>query len=83
LCFNSQAEEVVNFYISIFKDARLLNITRYGEEELTALSRLPEDIRPKPAGSVRTVTFQVFGQEFMAVNGGAHFKFSDGISFMK
>jgi predicted 3-demethylubiquinone-9 3-methyltransferase (glyoxalase superfamily) len=82
LCFNNQAEEAVNFYISIFKTAKIVNTTRWGEEELTALERLPEDIRPGPVGSVRTVTFQLFGQEFMAVNAGSHFTFNDGISFM-
>lgn len=84
LTFANEAEEAVNFYVSIFAavfgNSKVLNVTRYGEEELEALSHLPEDIRPGPAGSVKTVRFDLNGQEFMAANGGPFFKFSEGIT---
>lgn len=74
LTFNNQAEEAVNFYISIFsavfENSKLLNIYHYSKEELEVLSFLPEDIRPGPAGGVRTIKFLLNGQEFVAVNGG-------------
>ncbi|MDN4525999.1 VOC family protein [Fictibacillus sp. NE201] len=68
LCFNDQAEEAVDFYVSIFKNSRVMNVTRYGQEEHGA------------EGQVRTVRFQIDGQELIATNGGPYFKFSDGIS---
>jgi predicted 3-demethylubiquinone-9 3-methyltransferase (glyoxalase superfamily) len=82
LCFDNQAEHAVNFYTSIFEDSKIVEITYWGDEELAALSRVAEEIRPGPVGSVRAVEFQLFGQEYLAVNGGAHFTFNDGISFM-
>lgn len=70
LWFDNNAEEAVKFYISIFKgDSKILNIARYGEAG------------PGPAGSVMTVDFQLDGQEFIALNGGPHFKFTEAISF--
>ena len=69
LWFDSNAEEAVNFYISIFKDSKVLSVTRYGEAG------------PGPAGTVLTVAFQLQGQEFIALNGGPHFKFTEAISF--
>ncbi len=74
LWFDDKAEEAVKFYVSIFKNSRIGNTTRYGEEEAVASGR--------PKGSVMTVTFQLHGQEFMALNGGPHFKFSEAISFI-
>ncbi len=71
LCYNHQAEEAVKFYLSIFKDGRIISVTYCGENEPSG-----------PAGSVRTIQFHLFGQEFLAVNGGPFFKFSEGISFM-
>lgn len=71
LCYDSQAEEAVNFYLSIFKNAKILSITRCGENEPSG-----------PAGSVRTISFRLFDQEYLAVNGGSYFKFNDGISLM-
>ncbi|MFC0525598.1 VOC family protein [Pontibacillus salicampi] len=68
LTFNDEAEEAVDFYVSIFKNSKVLNITRYGEGE------------PGTAGAVRTVRFQLDGQELIAVNGGPSFHFSAGIS---
>lgn len=82
LCFDKEAEEAVNFYVSVFANGRVAKVTRYGEKEIAALLRLPEEIRPGPAGSVKTVSFELFGQEFLAVNGGSHFRFSDAISLI-
>jgi len=69
LWFDGKAEEAANLYTSIFKNSKILNISRYGEEG------------PGPAGTVMTVTFQLDGQEFTALNGGPMFKFTEAISF--
>jgi predicted 3-demethylubiquinone-9 3-methyltransferase (glyoxalase superfamily) len=68
LTFNHQAEEAVNFYVSIFKNSKLVSVSRYGEGG------------PGPKGSVMSASFVLEGQEFMALNGGPHFTFTDGIS---
>ncbi|MCF6408156.1 VOC family protein [Pseudalkalibacillus salsuginis] len=70
LWFDHQAEEAANFYVSIFDDSKIVNVTRYGEEG------------PGPEGSVLTVTFLIEGQSFVALNGGPHFTFSPAISFL-
>ena len=70
LWFDNNAEEAMNFYISVFKDSKILSVTRYGEAG------------PGPKGSVMTGKFQLAGQEFMALNGGPHFKFTEAISFV-
>ena len=69
LWFDGKAEEAVNFYVSIFKDSKILNISRYGEAG------------PGPKGTVMSATFQLQGQEFIALNGGPQFKFTPAISF--
>ena len=69
LWFDGNAEEAVNFYVSIFKDSKILNLSRYGEAG------------PGPKGTVMSATFQLHGQEFIALNGGPHFKFTPAISF--
>jgi len=69
LWFDDQAEEAMNFYTSIFKNSKIGSITRYGEAG------------PGTKGAVMSVTFQLDGQEFMALNGGPHFTFSPAISF--
>jgi predicted 3-demethylubiquinone-9 3-methyltransferase (glyoxalase superfamily) len=69
LWFDTQAEEAAKFYVSIFKDSKIKNISRYG------------DAGPGPKGSVMTVAFQLDGQDFIALNGGPHFKFTEAISF--
>ena len=74
LWFDDKAEEAANFYVSIFKNSRMGNISRYGEEAAKVSGRAK--------GTVMTVTFQLDGQEFMALNGGPHFKFSEAISFL-
>ena len=68
LWFDNNAEEAVNFYTSIFKNSKVGNISRYG------------DAGPGPKGSVMMATFEIEGQEFMALNGGPHFKFTEAIS---
>ena len=74
LWFNNQAEAAVKFYISIFKHSKIGKIARYGEEGAK--------IGGQPKGSVMTVAFRLNGQEFIALNGGPHFKFTEAISFV-
>ena len=74
LWFDTQAEEAANFYVSIFKNSKIGHITRYGDAGAKVSGR--------PKGTVMTVTFEIEGQEFMALNGGPHFKFSEAISLM-
>ena len=74
LWFDNQAEEAVKFYTSVFKNSKIHNITRYDEESSKAAGR--------PKGSVMTVEFELEGQEFVALNGGPHFKFSEAVSFV-
>jgi predicted 3-demethylubiquinone-9 3-methyltransferase (glyoxalase superfamily) len=73
LWFDNQAEEAVNFYISIFKNSRIGNTSRYDEEVAKASG--------KAEGSVMTIEFQLEGQDFIALNGGPQFKFTEAISF--
>jgi predicted 3-demethylubiquinone-9 3-methyltransferase (glyoxalase superfamily) len=70
LWFDTNAEEAVNFYISIFKNAKKGKISRYGEGA------------PLPKGTVLTISFQIAGQKFMALNGGPYFKFTEAVSFV-
>jgi len=74
LWFDNQAEEAVNFYTSIFENSRIVKITRYGEEGAKVSGR--------PEGTVMTVMFLLDGQEFMALNGGPIFKFTEATSFV-
>jgi predicted 3-demethylubiquinone-9 3-methyltransferase (glyoxalase superfamily) len=69
LWFDGNAEEAANYYISIFKNSKMGRISRFG------------DAGPGPKGSVMSVTFQIEGQEFFALNGGPQFKFTPAISF--
>jgi predicted 3-demethylubiquinone-9 3-methyltransferase (glyoxalase superfamily) len=69
LWFDGKAEEAMNFYVSTFKNSKTGSITRYGEEG------------PGPKGTVMSATFQLGGQEFMALNGGPQLTFSPAISF--
>ena len=68
LWFDNQAEEAVNFYTSIFKNSKIKSVTRYGEAGA--------EVSGRPKGTVMTVTFELEGQEFIALNGGPHFKFT-------
>ena len=72
LWFDTQAEEAANYYVSIFKNSKITNISRYGEAGF--------EIHQRPAGSVMTVTFELDGHKFMALNGGPHFKFNEAVS---
>jgi predicted 3-demethylubiquinone-9 3-methyltransferase (glyoxalase superfamily) len=74
LWFNDKAEEAVSFYTSILKNSKIETITRYGDAGAEASGR--------PKGTVMTVSFELDGQKFMALNGGPHFTFSPAISFM-
>ncbi len=68
LWFDTQSEEAANFYVSVFKNSRILNVSRYGEAG------------PRPAGMVMTVAFELDGQEFIALNGGPEFTFTEAVS---
>lgn len=69
LWFDNQAEEAADFYVSIFKNSQIVTVTRYGKAG------------PGPQGSVMTVLFELEGQQFIALNGGPQFKFTEAISF--
>ncbi|SCL33703.1 Glyoxalase superfamily enzyme, possibly 3-demethylubiquinone-9 3-methyltransferase [Micromonospora rhizosphaerae] len=69
LWFDTQAEEAANFYISVFDNSRIVNVTRYTEAG------------PRPAGMVMTVEFELAGQRFVGINGGPEFTFTEAVSF--
>ncbi len=69
LWFDNQAEEAMNFYVSIFKNSKVISVDRYGEAG------------PMPKGTVMTTSFELEGQGFMALNGGPEYKFTEAISF--
>lgn len=69
LWFDGTAEEAMNFYTSVFKNAKVTNVSRYGEGG------------PMPAGTVLSAQFELEGQEFVAFNAGPQFKFNEAISF--
>ena len=73
LWFDDNAEDAVKFYVSVFKDSNIGNVTRYGKEGY--------DIHKKKEGSVMTIDFEIEGQKFLALNGGPIFKFNESISF--
>jgi predicted 3-demethylubiquinone-9 3-methyltransferase (glyoxalase superfamily) len=73
LWFDGHAEEAARFYVSVFKDAKLGEITRYGKEGY--------EIHGREAGSVMTVTFELEGQKLVVLNGGPHFRFNEAVSF--
>ncbi len=70
LWFNTEAEEAMKFYVSVFKNSKVLSVSRYG------------DAGPMPKGTVMVANFEILGQQFMALNGGPHFKISPAISFL-
>jgi predicted 3-demethylubiquinone-9 3-methyltransferase (glyoxalase superfamily) len=74
LWFDNQAEEAANFYASIFKNSKIGHVARYDEAGSKASGR--------PKGTAMTVAFQLEGQEFVALNGGPHFKFTEAVSFV-
>ena len=69
LWFDANAEEAAKYYTSIFENSKILKVTRYG------------DAGPGPKGSVMTVAFTLDGQEFIGLNGGPQFKFTEAVSF--
>jgi predicted 3-demethylubiquinone-9 3-methyltransferase (glyoxalase superfamily) len=70
LWFDNQAEEAANFYVSIFKNSKVVSATRYGKAG------------PGPKGTVMTVEFELEGQRFVGLNGGPQFKFTEAVSFV-
>jgi predicted 3-demethylubiquinone-9 3-methyltransferase (glyoxalase superfamily) len=70
LWFNDNAEEAVNFYVSLFPNSKVVSTSRYG------------DAGPGPKGQVMVMTFELAGQRFMAINGGPQFKFTEAISLL-
>jgi predicted 3-demethylubiquinone-9 3-methyltransferase (glyoxalase superfamily) len=70
LWFDDKAEEAMNFYVSIFRNSKIVSVSRYG------------DAGPGPKGTVMSVTFELEGQRFMGLNGGPLFTFSEAISFL-
>ena len=74
LWFDHQAEEAARFYVSLFKNSRIKAISRYPKSA--------EPVAGKPAGSVMTVAFELDGQEYIALNGGPHFKFNEAVSLL-
>jgi len=70
LWFDHQAEDAAKFYVSLFKNSKITHVARYG------------DAGPGPKGSVMIVNFQLDGQEFIALNGGPQFKFTEAISLL-
>ena len=73
LWFDSEAEEAANLYVSVFKNSHIGTISRYGKEGF--------EVHGKPEGTVMTVSFTINGNEFLALNGGPLFTFSEAISF--
>jgi predicted 3-demethylubiquinone-9 3-methyltransferase (glyoxalase superfamily) len=70
LWFDGKAEEAMNFYVSVFKNSMVVNVSRYG------------DAGPGPKGTVMSAMFQIEGQEFVALNGGPQFTFTPAVSFL-
>jgi predicted 3-demethylubiquinone-9 3-methyltransferase (glyoxalase superfamily) len=73
LWFDTEAEQAAEFYTSIFENSRIMEISRYGKEG--------HEIHGREPGSVMTVSFELDGQEFTALNGGPIFKFNEAVSF--
>ena len=69
LWFDTEGDDAARFYTSVFPNSKILEIARYGEAG------------PRPAGTVMTVSFELKGQEFLALNGGPEFTFSEAVSF--
>lgn len=74
LWFDNKAEEAAKFYTSIFKDSKIGKISRY--------DKAAAEVSKQPEGSVMTVEFKLEGQEFVALNGGPIFKFTEAVSFL-
>ena len=74
LWFNNSAEEAANYYVSVFKNARVVTIARYSKEGAAASGQIE--------GFAMTVAFELDGQKFVALNGGPHFKINEAVSFV-
>jgi predicted 3-demethylubiquinone-9 3-methyltransferase (glyoxalase superfamily) len=74
LWYDDQAEEAAKFYVSLFENSEIKEISRY--------PKAAEAVAGRPAGSVMTVAFQLNGQDFLALNGGPVFKFNESVSFL-
>ena len=74
LWFDDQAEDAANFYVSVFDDSKITDVTRY--------AKATEQVSGKRQGSVMTVAFELAGQKFVALNGGPHFTITPAISFV-
>lgn len=74
LWFDKQAEEAVNYYVSVFKNSRIGRVSHYGKEGF--------EVHGMPEGTVMTIEFWIEGQQFLALNGGPVFKFNEAISFI-
>lgn len=74
LWFDNQAEEAVNFYLSVFKDGKIGNTVRYTE--------VGQEVHGQQPGTVMTIDFEILGQQFVALNGGPVFTFSEAVSFI-
>lgn len=72
--YDHEAEEAANFYVSVFPNSKIVNVTRYPKET--------EEVSGKKAGEVMTVDFELEGQRFTAINGGPPFKLSEAVSFV-
>ena len=70
LWFDSQAEEAAKYYVSVFREGRILQVARFG------------DAGPGPKGAMMTVSFELYGQQFTALNGGPQFPFTEAISLV-
>ncbi len=70
LWFDREAEEAASFYVSLFENSRINSVVRYGKAG------------PGPEGSAMTVSFELAGQQFTALNGGPHFRFNEAVSFV-
>ena len=74
LWFDRNAEEAARFYVALFRDSRIVSVSRYGKEAAAAAGM--------PEGTAMTVTFRIEGQEFTAINGGPVFRFTEAVSFV-
>jgi predicted 3-demethylubiquinone-9 3-methyltransferase (glyoxalase superfamily) len=74
LWFDDNAEEAANFYVSVFRNSKIGSVARYGEAGA--------EVSGRPKGTVMTVAFELDGQEFIALNGGPQFQFTEAISFV-
>ncbi|HSB47246.1 MAG TPA: VOC family protein [Candidatus Bilamarchaeum sp.] len=74
LWFDDKAEEAAKFYVSVFKDSKVMDVARYDKEGAKVSGR--------PEGSAMTVSFRILGQDFVALNGGPIFKFTEAVSFV-